>query len=460
MKRRIFTFFVAFVSICFLGSKVTAQTTTTTNPVLTGVTYYNIIYTTGGVDYYATLDPFSYDLSFSPLVPGSNAQALTFAFQTTDGTWGNCLNIYSHSNADNFLSDNANWKSATYAGTTITNAATIDSWKKFYFVKDNVTGLYAIRPNANNDGKCWTVPALSTNNKIGVSAYFTTETRGTSPIPIPAQGDASYCFKIQQATVVDQKPALTDLYNSCLSLYNSSVEGTAVGNYATGSLADFKGKIDAANVVIVNASATADQIGAAYGPLETSLVWFRNKVVTNNHLLGDGYYSICTKNPDGTKYYLTDKGPHTDATAAVQPVDYELAATGDALKYQQFKVSWDATASRYKIEGRYRLDNSYTHAQVNQDFSFDFGAYSTTINTFNIYSDGSVAALKRVDSKCYIRPYTTSPGTATAVSTPANVGAVTYSFSNAAAINTFMGNSLIYNFEVVLTAATQVELDA
>lgn len=455
MKRRIFTFFVAFMGLCFVGSKVTAQTPTATNPVITGVTYYNIIYTTGGVDYYATFDPVSYDLSFTPLIPGSNAQALTMVFQTTDGTWGNCFYIYSLSNANNFLSENANWKSATYTGTTIPNTGTTDSWKKFYFVKDNVTGLYAIRPNANNDGKCWTVPALSTNNKIGVSAYFTTETRGTQTIP--AQGDALYCFKIQEATVVDQKPALTDLYNSCLNLHDSSVEGTAVGNYSTGSKVDFKGKIDAAKVVIDNASATADQIGVAFGTLQTSLVWFRNKVVTNNHLLADGYYYICTKNPDGTKYYLTDKDPHTDATVAAQPVDYELAATGDALKYQQFKVTWDATASRYKIEGRYRLDNPtlYTRAQVNQDFSFDFNAYSITTNTFNIYSDGSVAALKRVAGG-YIRPYTTTPGIATAILTPTNAGAVTFSNSSTAVINTFIGNSLIYNFEVVPDLGTGV----
>jgi len=456
MKRKFFTFFVAFMALCFLGSNVSAQTPTTTDPILTGVTYYNIIYTTGGVDYYATFDPVSYDFSFTPQIPGSNAQALTFAFQTTDGTWGNCFYIYSLSNANNFLSENANWKSATYTGTTIPNTGTTDSWKKFFFVKDNVTGLYAIRPNNNNNGKCWFVPTLSTNNKIGVSAYFTAQ--GTQAT-IPAQGDALYCFKIQAATIVDQKPALSSLYDSSLNLYNSSVEGTAVGNYATGSRADFKGKIDAAKTVIDNASATADQIGVANGTLQTSLCWFRNKVVTNTHLLSDGYYYIYTKNPDGTKYYLTDKDPHTDATAAVQPVDYELAATGVALQYQQFKVTWDATASRYKIEGKYRLDNSYTHAQVNQDFSFDFNAYSTASNTFNILFDGSVAALKRVDSKGYIRPYVTSPGTATTVSTPTTVGAVTYSFSNAATINTFLGNSLIYNFEALLIAASQAELD-
>jgi len=454
MKRRIFTFFVVFAAMCFTGSKVTAQIPTTTNPLLTGVAYYNIIYTTGGVDYYATFDPISYDLSFTPLIPGSNAQALTMVYQTTDGTWGNCFYIYSLSNANNFLSENANWKSNTYGGTgnIIPNTGSTDSWKKFYFVKDNVTGLYAIRPNANNNGKCWIAPILSTNNKIGVSAYFTAQGTQAS---IPAQGNALYCFKIQEAIVADQKPALTDLYNSCLSLYNGSTEGTAVGNYAIGSLADFKGKIDAAKIVIDNASATADLIGVAFGTLQTSLVWFRNKVVTNNHLLADGYYYICTKNPDGTKYYLTDKDPHTDATAAVQPVDYELAATGDALKYQQFKVTWDATASRYKIEGRYRLENSYTHAQVNQDFSFDFNAYSTANNTFNIYSDGSVCALKRVAGG-YIRPYATSPGTATSVSAPVNVGAVTFSNSSTATINAFLGNSLIYNFEAVPDLGTGV----
>lgn len=201
--------------------------------------------------------------------------------------------------------------------------------------------------------------------------------------------------------------ALATTITSATNYYNASVEGSSVGQYSASSRSAISAAIATAQGVHDAQNSNDTQLTSANTTLQSAITTFRTSIVTDSHYLADGYYYIYVSNA-GIDYYLSDISPYTmPAVNTTYTMKYQLKNSGTNLKYQEFKLTWDAAKSRYKMEGKFRLDNpsvyknsttSVAQAYVNEGGNFGGNAYLNDWNTMKITFDGTSYAIQKGES--------------------------------------------------------------
>jgi GH43 family beta-xylosidase len=161
-------------------------------------------------------------------------------------------------------------------------------------------------------------------------------------------------------------------------------------------------------------------------------------VVLYTHYLSDGLYFVTASN-GGTTLYLTDVNRTMPANGSSVGCKYMPRNATDSLAYQAFQLTFDASVGRYKMEGKYRLDNPavYKHSTsgtaqsyVNEKGAFGGNVYYKEWNTMTLTYDGSRYSIQNGGSA----------GTQYWIPSTFTAGASTLLNSNSLAANT------VYNF--------------
>jgi hypothetical protein len=289
----------------------------------------------------------------------------------------------------------------------------------------------------------------------------------------PTLDNAYNTFLTNKEGTQVNKDALATALATATALYNGSTEGNAVGQFSAANRTTFNTARTAAQTVYDAQNSNDIQLTAALGPLNTAILAFKNSLIVNTNYLADGYYYIYTSN-SGTDYYLSDVSPYTmPAMANSYSAKYEPKNTGSSLKYQEFKLTYDATKGRYKIEGKYRLDNpsiyknsstSEVQSYVSENGAFGGNVYANAWNTMSLKYDGTHFAIQKGESAGtdYWKPASyavdalnsTNPSASTGLTDNViySIVSATRSAGEASAFNT--------NITDATTAATNVSGDA
>lgn len=197
--------------------------------------------------------------------------------------------------------------------------------------------------------------------------------------------------------------SLQTVINNATALYNKCAEGTGAGNASAENRQTLNSAINAAQTIHDTNTSTLAEINTAITTLNSAVAAFKTTIISDAHSLADGLYYIYI-NGD-VDYYLSDVWNHNmPVNGTSHTMYFQPKYGGDTISYQVYKLTYDATTLRYKIEGKYRYDNPsvYKHSStgeaqsyVNEGGKFGGNVYSNAWNTMNIISYGNSFAIQR-----------------------------------------------------------------
>lgn len=390
MKRKILLSFFVIATLLAKLSFLQAQTITT-NPLAEGNYYIKISNGTGGY-LYLTTDGVYTTKSASNIISTNRLSFSTFdvskkqifkltlsgsGYKITEVVDGSYLqeNLYLQKYASRY---DAAW-----------------NCHKIYY---NGTA-YAARAGGTQTG-AWQHGAWDVNgNKQLISTKDFTGVAWSSSTTEPV--DSCYQFYFEQVVSITKVSLEANISSAeALIAKVANNHGTALGTYNETVYQGLVTLLDEARSVEANAGATQSEIDLASSDLSAAISSLKNAYLVDPNALADGYYAIYVSNA-GSDYYLTDAYPRSSpSTNTSFAAVYTFKYAEDSSLFQKFKVTYDADKGRYKIEGKYRLDNDaiYSNAYINENGSFGGNAYSSSWNTMKISYNGSAYAIQKGES--------------------------------------------------------------